>query len=991
MIVVGATALSIAIAMAVHRFEERQAKARIDRRSDNVLSFLSEHLSPVSRSVAALQILFENSNNVSPAEFESAAESLFEENPEIGLFEWVPRVAAADRDRFIEETRRTVSKDFGIVDISPEGVRSPAPVRPVAWPITYIHPMAGNENVLGFDLVAGPTAATLRVARDTNRLTMAPPRPLRQNPGGGAALFFIQPVMGRNAQGAVSLLGFVQGISLASDALRPVLALAEENNLLIEITDITEGEAPPFLSTMEGRVSKRGETFATENVFSTLGRTLRVRIAPEDALLDSQSSSYSRSTLLAGLLATALLGLYLQSLLRRTATISNLVSRRTEELTESNRSLVREAEQRRHAEAAALSAQRSFKFLVDSVDGIVWQADTERDRIVFVNRRAEDILGYPSTEWLSTVNFWSKHLYSDDRDRAIKAFNEGVGRGGTFEHSYRMIAADGRVVWIHDHVRISHEQGQPRLAHVLSLDVTRQRASEELIERDAHFLANVDDALVVADLAGCVTFWNHGAEKTFGWTEDEVLGRPFKELFEPEIATAIERNFTAAMDGKPWTGEWTGRRKDGSHVTLDSRVNRYLDRDGNPAGIFTITRDITARKLQERESAALEVKLQHTQKLESLGVLAGGIAHDFNNLLTGILGHSSLLSMDLSAGHPMAASVAAIEQSALRAAALCQQMLAYAGRGKFLIEPVDIGELVRETSKMLETTIAKNAVLDCALQPETPAVRADATQLRQVVMNLVINAVESLGEKGGRVVVSTGTMHADRAMLDAALHGHDCAEGEYVFLQVQDDGCGIEPENLRKIFEPFFSTKFTGRGLGLAAVMGIVRGHNGALTVSSEPGKGTTFRILLSPSAEAAVRLTETEACAFPRQACTVLIIDDEAFVREAAATVLEKAGCTIASATSGPDGVARFGLEPDRFDVVLLDLTMPGMHGVEVLTKIRQIRPAQRVIVMSGFTADEAAHRFGDELPNAFLEKPFRAATLLAMVERFASPQDAG
>jgi len=984
--------MSIFSAIAVQRLETRQLRARIERRCDNVLSFLTEQLSPVGRSVAALRILFESSAEVSRKEFENAAATLLEQNRELGIFQWVPVVRAEEREKFLERIGREFpGKPFEIVDVNLSGERSPAPARSESWPITYVYPFDGNETAWGFDLYAGHTRETLIAARDTNRQVMGPPRRLVQDPAGDAALFFIQPALRRDEQGNIELKGFVQGIARASSALGPVTELAESNNLLYDVTDITDGEAEPFISTMRGRVTARGAALTEEHVFDRLGRTLRFRSAPTDELIASQRTYFAQATLFGGLLATAILGLYLQGILRRTTTITDLVGRRTEELTESNKRLVREAEQRRQAELAALSAQQNFKFIVDSVDGIVWQVDIARDRIVFVNRRAQDLLGYSAETWLGEQDFWMNHVHPDDREGAIRKFREGVARGGAFGHSYRMLAADGSVLWLNDYVRIAQLPGQPLLAHVVSFDVTRQRAAEELLERDAHFLSNVDDALIVSDLAGSITFWNHGAEKVFGWKESEVLGRPFGSLFSRVTGAAIERNFAAVAKGEPWSGEWTERRKDGSRVTLDSRASRYLDREGKPAGIFTISRDITARREQEKERTALESKLQHTQKLESLGVLAGGIAHDFNNLLTGILGHSSLLAMDLPPDSPATPSITAIEQSALRAAALCQQMLAYAGRGKFVIEPVNISEIVRDTAKLFETSIVKSATIEYTLRDDIPTVRADSTQLRQVVMNLVLNAAESLAETEGKVLVSTGTIAATRAMLDAAILGHDRTEGTYVFLEVADNGCGIQPANLGKIFEPFFSTKFTGRGLGLAAVLGIVRGHDGALTVVSSPGSGTTFRILLPPTTATAATPAEAPAGQPQTRGGTILVIDDERFVREAAVSILNKSGCTIESASGGQEGIAKFESDPDRYDVVLLDLTMPGMHGVEVLRNLRAIRPKQPVIVMSGFTADEAAHRFEQEVPDAFLEKPFRAGALLSMIDTFVARRRKG
>jgi len=249
-------------------------------------------------------------------------------------------------------------------------------------------------------------------------------------------------------------------------------------------------------------------------------------------------------------------------------------------------------------------------------------------------------------------------------------------------------------------------------------------------------------------------------------------------------------------------------------------------------------RDVTENVAADRHRGLLESKLLDAQKLESLGILAGGIAHDFNNLLTGILGNVSLMRLELPAISALAEHVDQIEAVTIRAADLCRQLLAYSGKGRFVVRPLDVSELVRQTAPLLQLSIGKNATLRLDLADTLPAVDADATQMRQVTMNLVVNAAEALGERPGIIGITTGVLHAQGDYLRNTFLAPDLAEGDYVFVEVSDNGCGMGPATQAKIFDPFFSTKFTGRGLGLAAVPGIVRVHKGAITVSSTHGQG---------------------------------------------------------------------------------------------------------------------------------------------------------
>jgi PAS domain S-box-containing protein len=374
----------------------------------------------------------------------------------------------------------------------------------------------------------------------------------------------------------------------------------------------------------------------------------------------------------------------------------------------------------------------------------------------------------------------------------------------------------------------------------------------------------------------------------------------------------------------------------------------------------------------------LERKLQETQKLESLGVLAGGIAHDFNNLLTGILGNSSLASMELPEDSPIQDYLGQINQASLRAADLCKQMLAYSGRGRFVVQKLDINRLIEETTHLLQISISKQAVLRFNLAKGLPTIEADATQIRQVVMNLVINASEAIGEKSGVISISTGLTRIDHAYLGGTIAAPDIPEGEYVSMEISDTGTGMSAETRAKIFDPFFSTKFTGRGLGLAAVLGILRGHKGALKVYSELGRGTTFKLLF-PCATGPAETAASVVTARPtwRGKGLVLVADDEETIRTTTARMLRALGFDTALAANGREAVDAFRENPAAFVLVLLDLTMPHMDGEQAFTELRRLQPDVRVVLMSGFNRQEAVARFTGKGLASFLQKPFSVEAL--------------
>ncbi len=377
----------------------------------------------------------------------------------------------------------------------------------------------------------------------------------------------------------------------------------------------------------------------------------------------------------------------------------------------------------------------------------------------------------------------------------------------------------------------------------------------------------------------------------------------------------------------------------------------------------------------------LEARLQHMQKLESLAVLAGGVAHDFNNLLMVIMGNASLALMELEPDDPTRSSVVQIEQSARRAAELTNQMLAFAGGGAIRPQPLDLGRLVADTRPLIAAAVPHGAEVVYDDAATLSPVRADGGHLRQMLLNLVQNAVESLGGRRGTVTVRTGAMDADRAYLAGSYIDEQLPPGHYVFVEVADTGAGIDEATKVRLFDPFFTTKFTGRGLGLAAVLGIVRAHRGAIHVDSEPGKGSTFRVLFPATPVVATVETVAEPARPDVPQGTVLVVDDDELVRYVTRALLKKAGYTVEVATDGDEGADLFAARPDAFDVVLLDLTMPRVGGLEAFQRMRAVRPDARVILSSGYSEDQATERFPPASLAGFLHKPYQASELLAAI----------
>ena len=484
------------------------------------------------------------------------------------------------------------------------------------------------------------------------------------------------------------------------------------------------------------------------------------------------------------------------------------------------------------------------------------------------------------------------------------------------------------------------------------------------------------DAVYVKDEAGRYILANAAAARDLRRQPEEMLGRDDTELFtagDARLIRELDREIMAA--GESRTIEQELQIGSDTRYFLSTK-GPYRDSSGRVIGLIGISRDITDRRRSEEA-------LRQSQKLESLGLLAGGVAHDFNNLLVAMLGQTTLAQSRLAPDHPARENLEKALKATERAADLTRQMLAYSGRGHFQVRPVQLNTVIEENLHLLRVAVSKRVRLASELTPDLPPIDADVGQLQQVVMNLITNAAEAIGDREGTVVVVTGLRTVGPSDAHLWRHtGEPLSPGSYVSLEVRDDGGGMEAATLERVFDPFFTTKFTGRGLGLAAVLGIVRGHKGGLSVESEVGRGTVFRLLFPVSTKAQAPARPAPG-AGPGSRGTVLVIDDEDVVREAIADALDSRSVPYLLARDGDEGLMRCRERGAEVGLVILDLSMPGRSGEETFRELRMVLPGVPVLLSSGYGEDLAKARFTGEDLAGFLQKPYRLNTLLAEVER--------
>ncbi len=643
----------------------------------------------------------------------------------------------------------------------------------------------------------------------------------------------------------------------------------------------------------------------------------------------------------------------------------------------------RDITKRKQAEEALRRSEEKYRGIFDESVAAIYVFDNDK-KFIDSNQAGLELLGYTRKELLGLC------MPDVDADPVVvlSAHDQLLSGDRIVNYEHRLKPKDGKIVTVLNNSKpLTDADGNVVGMQSTLFNITERKKTEEALktseERYRLLFSTLDNPITLYLRDGTVLLINEAGQKNLKMTAEEIVGKSLCELFPDFADTITARTRKIIETGAGLNFEDEFNLPDGKRWFW-SNLQPVKDENGEIFAIQIISTEMTEFKKAEEDRRNLESQIQHAQKLESLGVLAGGIAHDFNNLLMGILGNADLALRKISPGSPSRDHLISITQISTRAAELCRQMLAYSGRGSFVVKSVDLNNIVEEMIQLLEVSITKNASLKFDLSRHLPAVEADATQLRQIVMNLITNASEAIVSESGVISISTGKMECDQAYLTEPYLEEPLQEGLYAYLEVADSGCGMDDETLQKIFDPFFSTKFTGRGLGLSAVLGIVRGHGGLLKVHSQSGKGSTFRVLL-PVTDRPARITRQSDGAGEswRGTGTILLVDDDRNVLSVARDMLEELGFSVLTARDGQEALAVFRDHPDEIVCVLLDLTMPNMDGEQTFHALRRVDENVQVILSSGYNKQEIAEQFSDTGLAGFIQKPYRLTDLVAKLKQ--------
>jgi len=621
-----------------------------------------------------------------------------------------------------------------------------------------------------------------------------------------------------------------------------------------------------------------------------------------------------------------------------------------------------------------------------------WELDLATQNI-WASKEAFQIYGIEQLNSEIPFDVFQRRILLDDQPRMEDALQRLLLENRRYDEEFQIRRDDdGQIRYVHSRAEVVRDSsGNPLKVAGVIQDITEQKEAIELLrdreqdlqESEQRYRALVEtspDAILLTDLRGRILAGNHRVAKMHGFKNfEEILQGSLSvfDLLDPdELPRAREFLAKLLKEGSIREVEFEARRKDHTTFPMDLSASVIPDEDGEPKALVTITRDITERRRAEDA-------LRQAQKMESIGLLAGGIAHDFNNLLHALMGHATIAMMKLTPDNPSRTHIQKAMHAGERATELTKQLLAYSGRGKFKIAPVNLSTLIEENLHLFEVALPKNVVLRMKLGKKLPFIEADAAQIQQVIMNLIINGAEAIGNTNGEVAVHSGMV--DIKSTDTywwKYTGEPLPTGAYTFLEIHDTGCGMDEGIIDRIFEPFYTTKFTGRGLGLAAVLGIIKGHKGGLCVKSQPGKGTTFRLAFPVTTEVIEQTTTAvDIITTVKSDKAILVIDDEEIILDLVVDILTYAGLKVITANNGEEGIMIYKNRYNEIAMVLLDLSMPVMGGEETLRQLVSINPNVRVILSSGYTEEEVELRFQGIRAADFIQKPYQPNLLLRKI----------
>jgi len=642
------------------------------------------------------------------------------------------------------------------------------------------------------------------------------------------------------------------------------------------------------------------------------------------------------------------------------------------------------------AEAARLrESERTLRTLLENIPAIVYTAVLdEASTTTYVNPMFEAWLGYTAGEWNADPDLWRKRLHPDDARRVMDEVHRIQEAGEPLRIEYRMLARDGREVWLRDEANIVRDAGgRPiHLAGAL-LNITDRKAAEEALrEREELFREMADsihEIFWLIDWKGQrMMYLSPAFESVTGHRPEDLMKRPdalIDVTHADDREAMVDWMLRVIASGGAAEHEYRIQRPDGSVRWILNRGFAIKDGTGEVVRLAGIAQDVTEKK-------KLEDQLHRSQKLEAIGTLAGGIAHDFNNLLMGIIGNTSIMAMDIDENHPHRENLRSIEACVRSGANLTRQILEFARGGRYEVLASDMTEIVRASAEMFGRT-RKEIAIHARFLADLWVVEVDRSQIAQVLLNLFVNAWQAMSG-GGDLYLETGNAQLD----DHVVAPHAVPPGRYVKVSVTDTGVGMDDATRARIFDPFFTTKELGRGtgLGLASAYGIVKSHGGFITVYSEPGRGSTFNVYL-PASEKKAAVEPDRPSAIPGGTETILVVDDEEVVLAVARQMLEKIGYVVLTARNGTHALDLFARRGGEIGLVVLDMILPGEESGSIFDRLRVQNPHLKVLLASGYSVNGQARAILERGCRGFIQKPFSLVELARKIREILDAADEG
>ena len=643
----------------------------------------------------------------------------------------------------------------------------------------------------------------------------------------------------------------------------------------------------------------------------------------------------------------------------------------------------------KEGEDALQASEARYRRITEGLTDYLYIVHIEHGRAVdtIQSPACEKVTGYTPEEFAANPYLWIEMVVPEDRD-FVKDRVRQLLRGTEIPPiEHRIIRKNGEIRWVRDTTILFKDAFGNLLSYDgMIQDITEQKRAEE-------YLRELSQRLQLAALAARFGVWDWNVRANIMVWDDRMfeLYGITRETFSGNIdswmiglhpddrESAITSCHAALKGNREFDFIFRVCHPDGTvkHIKTNGLVIRGAD--GAAERMIGTNIDITDIKRAEEEKSAIERQFQQTQKLESLGVLAGGIGHDFNNILSVILGHCYLVGEDIDPGTGIAAHIDTIKKAAIRAADLCRQMLTYAGNNTLAKTHLNLWLTVDEIVKMLTSAIKKNVGIRLDLKHDVPEIHGDGSQIQQVIMNLIINAAEAIGDKNGTVTIALKKVTVAVDQPPADFFGAAIPAGNYACLTVSDNGCGMDDETQKRVFEPFYTTKFTGRGLGMSAVLGIIKSHGGALQMASTRGAGTTFTVYF-PLPDANHNVTGTERCEpLPSRAArgSILLVDDEEGLRTIGSAILKTAGFSVRTAGNGLEALEMYREHGNTIDAVLLDLIMPVMGGLETYRVLREKSATVPIVICSGYSIEDILEGIENDQHFAVLQKPYNPVQL--------------